>query len=65
MIEHNKIIEEEHDGDLDINKIEGEVSDKQREDLYNLEGERADIPNDLPGSDFIDSAQEKANKKKN
>lgn len=45
-MEHNDIIKEEHEGDLDANKVDGEVGDKQREDLYNLNGERADVPND-------------------
>ena len=63
MIEHNNILKEEEDGEIDINKIEGEVSDKQREDIYNLEGERADIPTEFQGTDFIDQANDKAGKK--
>ena len=45
MLEHNEIIEKEHEGDVDINKIEGEISDKQREEIFEINGERADIPN--------------------
>lgn len=62
MVDHNKQLEEEHNGDIDINKIEGEVSDKQREELVDLKGERADCPNDLFGTDFFDDAQDKARK---
>ena len=63
MVNHNKQLEEEFDGDIDINKIEGEVSDKQREELVDLNGERADTPNALPGTDIFDEVNEKAKKK--
>ena len=45
MLDHNEIIEQEHEGDIDINKIESEVTDKQREEIFELNGQRADIPN--------------------
>ena len=63
MVNHNKQLEEEFDGDIDINKIEGEVSDKQREEIFDLNGERADTPNDIIGSDIFDEVKEKAKKK--
>ena len=40
MIEHNNILKEEEDGEIDINKIEGEVSDKQREKISIIWKER-------------------------
>jgi hypothetical protein len=33
MLDHNDIIEKEHEGEIDINKIESEVNDKQREEI--------------------------------
>jgi hypothetical protein len=64
MLDHNDIIEKEHEGEIDINKIESEVNDKQREDIYEINGARADIPNIFDGSNPLEEATKKANQQK-
>ena len=63
MIEHNEQLERELEGEIDIAQIEKGVSDKQREQLYEINGVRADCPviNELDG---IDAALKIAKAKK-
>ena len=63
MLEHNEIVEKEHLGDIDINQIEKDVNDKQKDEIYELDGKRADLPNLYYGTDGVDAALKKAKKK--
>ena len=63
MLEHNEIVEKEHLGDIDINQIEKDVNDKQKDEIYELDGKRADLPNLYDGTDGVDAALKKAKKK--
>ena len=64
LLEHNNIIEEEIIGDVDFAKIEKDVNDKQREQLYDLDGNRADVPYDESTKNGYEEAKTKAGKKK-
>ena len=63
MLEHNEIVEKEHLGDIDINQIEKDVNDKQKDEIYELDGKRADLPNLYDVTDGVDAALKKAKKK--
>lgn len=63
MIEHNEQLEKELEGEIDIAEIEKGISDKQREQLYDLDGVRADCPV-IKEEDGIDAAFKIAKAKK-
>ena len=63
LMEHNNIIEEENEGNVDIERVEREVADKQRDQIYEINGNRADNPKKEQNKNVFDEAIKEVKKR--